>query len=278
MAWPYRFQLSKYDPQQRGTDYWLREDEWSGRRDIGAAFGGQVLTEDEYLETENRYLYAVEQVFSEVGADAVTVRWLTSPPVPPADWRDLEEGSVLPVSRALDLARLVLRQDLDARLEVPDRVAVDVGDYLLVYVLSETPLPAARAEAERVGLFVGPDVSSPRQLWIEDPDEPVHPGFAPGDPLVRVLSANDPDGEDPERRVGAWRYPESAVPALRDLLVTVPGDDDLLHDYRVTDRIRDAVGEILGVRLDPKLIYWLETMTEAPPDEVFWTDLAAFPR
>ena len=48
--------VCKYDPAFRDEKGAYKKDEWTDFSDIGRAFDGKVFTEEEYYETEDRYV------------------------------------------------------------------------------------------------------------------------------------------------------------------------------------------------------------------------------
>ena len=55
----YYWRITKYDPKNRDINGIYLKDEWTDYSDIGKKFEDHILTEDEYLKTENAYITSV---------------------------------------------------------------------------------------------------------------------------------------------------------------------------------------------------------------------------
>lgn len=249
----YEYRVTKYNSALRDRFDSYTGDEWTTRRDIGDEIGGHVLTEDEYLETENKYLYALETFAHESGVRRLTVVGLDKPSATPAEFADLTEGASISVDRALDVVRHMLREGpLTARLEDDERFYVHVGYDMYMWIGSHVECADAVAQAERIGLFVDRDIISPLhpdpadRYWWLDEDAPV------GHELVSY--ARD-DGRTLER----WPIADEKVPGLRQLFTPKPDDEKFYDAYEIADDQLERIGRILGMRLDPDLDYLLQT-------------------
>jgi hypothetical protein len=223
-------------------------------RDIGREIGGHVLTEQEYLDTENRYLHALRAFAQESDVRRLTVVDLYKPPAVPQRWQHLREGETVSLDDAVEIVRVMLREGpLFARLEDADRFYVHVGDYMYMWIGSHVDCVNAVAEAERVGLFVDPGVESSvaphpddERYWWLDEDRPIR--------HVLVSFARD-DG----RTLQQWAVPDEKVPQLRALFEIHAGDDQFYDAYEVDEVRRARVSEILDLPLSPELRYSLAT-------------------
>ena len=55
------YRISKYDPRFRKNGV-QPQNEWTSFSDIGCSFDGEMLTIEQYIEVENRYLACVESI------------------------------------------------------------------------------------------------------------------------------------------------------------------------------------------------------------------------
>ncbi|MBQ6890162.1 MAG: hypothetical protein IJN53_04000 [Oscillospiraceae bacterium] len=55
------YRISKYDPRFRKNGVYT-QNVWTSFSDIGSSFDGEILTTEQYIEVENRYLACVESV------------------------------------------------------------------------------------------------------------------------------------------------------------------------------------------------------------------------
>ena len=54
------YRISKYNPKYRDEHGIYTRDEWTSISDVGEYFNGYEVTMEEYLETENRYVKAID--------------------------------------------------------------------------------------------------------------------------------------------------------------------------------------------------------------------------
>ena len=73
---PEVFQVSKYDPIFRNAEGAYQKDEWTDFSDIGKTFEGKVFTEEEYYQTEDRYVAFALEALKQAGDECVRVRLL----------------------------------------------------------------------------------------------------------------------------------------------------------------------------------------------------------
>lgn len=60
------YRISKYNPQNIKNGKYVM-DEWTDFSDIGEMFCGKILTEEEYLWTENNYILCIENIIENSG-------------------------------------------------------------------------------------------------------------------------------------------------------------------------------------------------------------------
>lgn len=66
--------ISKYDPSNRNHDgYYFRDDEWLDASNIGIGRGGKILTLDDYLAVEDKYVSAAQQFIDILGIKQLTI-------------------------------------------------------------------------------------------------------------------------------------------------------------------------------------------------------------
>jgi hypothetical protein len=250
----HHYRVTRYDPATRtpwgtiGTGLW----HWS---DLGKEVDGEPLTEDRWLEAENRYLYAVDMFARESGVQRLVLLHLGVLPAAPERWQGLREGDQVSLEQALDLVRIMLRDGpVQARLEVPDRFYVHLGDYLELWVGSSVDCVAAVAEAERIGLYVEPGQPSPVLPEADDRFWWLNPEFPVGHRLVTTARSDGSVLDD-------WDVPASAVPRLQALFPPDPGDPNFWDSYEVDEGRRPAVEQLLGRALDPAADHTLTTFS-----------------
>lgn len=245
----FHYRVTKYDSSLRDAHDFYGREEWFGWYDIGEEIGGHVLTEEEYQEVENKYLYAAETFIQESGVERLVAYDVS-------DTRgELVEGASLTVDQAIELTRLMLREEsVSARLEAGDRFYLHVGDRMNMWVGTERSCPNAVAEAKRIGLFVDEGVSSP--IWDETPADR-HWWLEEGAPVRWQLAAFARDSGEP---AGTVEIPAERVGDLHRLFPAKRYDPLFRDRYPVTEALRARVGELLQVSLDPALDYVVGTV------------------
>lgn len=231
------------------------DDTWTGFADIGTAFDGHTLTEDEYLEVENKYLYVHSVFMQQAGVQRLTVLDLEIDDRAPARWSGLREDAEISADDAVQLLRPLLREQISARLEVADTFYLHVGYDMMTYVGTTEPVPYAVDEAGRIGLFVEENVPSP---MIPDPAERFW-WLTDGAPVRHRVSSFDKVSGKPLDR---YEIPDSTLPSV---LAAVPAHaDDPSHwdKYALTpDQLARILPE-LGLRADPERSYTLVSYSD----------------
>jgi hypothetical protein len=160
MGW-HGVRITKYDPGLRDERGAFTGDDWTSVSDVGESFAGEVLTFAHYVAIEGRHVEAVATFLEEAGVERLTLAGVELVP----DWADgvpgFREGDSLDRLGALDRLRLMLREEMSARLEAPTLYCHVGYDYYL-YVGTTTPCPRSVGAAREVGLFVDEDFVSPQ--------------------------------------------------------------------------------------------------------------------
>jgi hypothetical protein len=245
------YRVTKYDTVFRDEHDFYRRNEWLGYYDVGEEIEGHVLTEDEYLEVENRYLYAVETFLREAGVEELVAHDVN-------DVKGLRpelfEGALYSVDEAIGLAREILREEpFYARLEAEGRFYLHVGERMYMWIGTDRECPHAVAEARRIGLFVEEGVPSPE--WNEPASER-HYWLRDGAPVrYRLLSTDRTTGEI----LGSVEIPEERVDALRRLFRPKRYDPHFRDRYVVGDGERAEAAAVLEADLNPDVDYVIST-------------------
>lgn len=156
---PFCWRISRYDPEQRDSRGAYPADDWTSLADVGEAFGGRVLTLNEYQRVEDLYVTAAISFAREADVGSLEIT-------------HVEKGSDVSCSAAKwpvsdeSLLREMLREEVICRLEAADgRFQLDIGTDLYLFIESSTDCPAAVRETEARGLFVEPGLRS--EYWSE---------------------------------------------------------------------------------------------------------------
>ncbi|WP_043464611.1 hypothetical protein [Kitasatospora sp. MBT66] len=145
----HQYRVVKYSPEERDGS----APAWTAMCDIGRSFGGVVLTEAVYLETEERYLAAVRRFAAAQGVTELCVDALEVYPES-SWWQRVAEGDRLPLDEAVELLRFFLREDYVWCLLSGDGFFLHPSyDYYLYLGLTREPERAVE-ETRRSGLHV----------------------------------------------------------------------------------------------------------------------------
>jgi len=109
-----QYRITKYNPASRDTRGAFLSDEWTSLRDIGRAFTGGILTEDEYRRVEQAYISSAIAFLKEGGLSSLTVEGLENNNGVALGFR---EGSILTLQQVGDPIGQMLREEFWCRLE-----------------------------------------------------------------------------------------------------------------------------------------------------------------
>lgn len=165
--------ITKYDPADR---------------DEHGHYSGAEVAVSDHGPVEAAYLAAIAAFAEASGIDRLEIRepavtgfvhFGAEPPAEghglgelfPADLAGYHDGAEVPLSVALELVRVMLRdQGAWCRLEAGDVFTVHVGWDQYVYVGSDQLCPDAVARTRELGLFPEPMAASPYAAELEEPE------------------------------------------------------------------------------------------------------------
>jgi hypothetical protein len=104
------YRISKYDPRYR-IDGIYQKDEWTAISDIGKAFDGTVLTENEYYKVEQSYVNFVLSVCNLQGIDRLEIVDLEN--YNKLHWANRQQ---LNTQQSEEFIKLCLREEIWGRL------------------------------------------------------------------------------------------------------------------------------------------------------------------
>lgn len=167
----YEYRISKYNPDNRDASGVYLGDDWTDVSSIGESFNGSVLTVPSYVDTENKFLLAVEALWNLNSVSSMKVLDIeTSGPRDLALALDGFEDTILEITSNATvvrenlnvLVRACLRGMFWCRLVCSNepKVFIHFGSYLYMYFGS---LVEIRPE----------DV--PAEIYVEKYISPYHP-------------------------------------------------------------------------------------------------------
>ena len=127
--------ISKYNPIHRDINGYYLKHEWISYYDIGKRFPDGILTEDAYLNIENKYLYVVKVLFHVMPIATFRIKDLE---VYNRKYKKvLREGEQIPENRINTIVRLIMREMFWCKL-VNEYVEVHFGyDYYIFIVFKK---------------------------------------------------------------------------------------------------------------------------------------------
>jgi hypothetical protein len=167
----FEYRVTKYDPSKRDAQGRYLADEWIMYSQVGQAFGGVVLTMEEYERTERAYINAALSMLDECGVESLRVRALENRDRVRECSFDLYEDAVLSGDQLGEALRYLLREQFWCRLEADDGSFIHIGwDY---YMYIGLPCGASRAilAAKAEGLFVEPLMSPYKETGKDSPTD-----------------------------------------------------------------------------------------------------------
>jgi len=143
------YRVTKYDPALRDATGAYTADDWTSVTDIGRAFAGVILTEDEYRRVEQAYIDSALAFLREGRLSSLTIEGLENHNELKLEF---DEGSVLTPVQVGKLIPQVLREEFWCRLQDRDGFVHFGWDYYL-YVGVPHRCPEAERFAADLGLY-----------------------------------------------------------------------------------------------------------------------------
>lgn len=161
-----QFQISKYNPSLKTEAGKLLKDDWTAVSDIGKIFSGKLLTVEEYLSVENRYILFLKSILNETESTYLKVVGLekfddylkkldnlTYEYKSDEIYESLTEGKLLNLNDSLILLKLILRENVWCYL-TNKFITIKIGyDYYIDLTIEKKPKIFDTLE-ENYGLFV----------------------------------------------------------------------------------------------------------------------------
>lgn len=152
----HQYRVTKYDPLKRDEQGRFLEIEWTAFSDVGNTFAGQVLSEQVYYQVEEAYVSTALAFLKEAGIDKLSLTSLENHQKHREPGIDIRPGQIYGLKELETLFRLVLREKLWCKFEIPNRAYVHFGWDYYMYVGVPGECPASSAQAKKLGLFVEP--------------------------------------------------------------------------------------------------------------------------
>lgn len=168
----YKYNISKYNPAFRDSNWRYMKEDWTGISDIGKTFDGKVLAVEDYIATEDSYIKAIQTIF-----DFFNLEYLKVYDVRKSfgDNQFLELINMRKVKYTSDIlelyniansiekleyedldlfCRLLLREDIGAKIWYPRKVKIFICYDYLMGIHSSRSIEKIIPAIETLGLFV----------------------------------------------------------------------------------------------------------------------------
>lgn len=155
------FRVTKYNPQFRDAHGRYLADDWTSISDVGECFAGIELMQEAYLAIESKYLAAIRFFARDSCVSRLRVNELEIESADSDPGYEIVDGWWLDLAEAIEVARLVLREELWCKLEDEGRLRVHFGYDYYMYIESNSCCDCAVEETRELGLFVERDFPSP---------------------------------------------------------------------------------------------------------------------
>ncbi len=148
------FRISKYDPRLRICGKYMA-DEWTDYSDIGRSFDGKILTEEEYLSIENRYLCCIRDIMNCSCIPYMLISGLEI--YEKCIW---SEGCIVSVEKIDTIIRDCFRNVCWCKLEYDD-MYIHFGYDFYIYVSTHSEADVVNEICNRYSLFAEEIFASP---------------------------------------------------------------------------------------------------------------------
>jgi hypothetical protein len=173
------YRITKYNPDFRDEDGAFQGEDRISISDVGKNFSGRILTFEEYLSVENKYISSALHFFNETNLKNLSVVGLEQKQDQKRNVEDvrfsgidyekknLREGVAIDVSNLPQLCRLVLREIIWCRLKSGQDFYIHFGYDYYMYIRTSVWPDSSVNFAKELGLFVE-EMESP---YLESPEE-----------------------------------------------------------------------------------------------------------
>ena len=160
------YRITKYNPDFRDEDGVFEGEDWTSISDVGKNFSGRILTFEEYLSVENKYISSALHFFNETDLKKLSVVGLEQKQDQKRNIEDarfsginyekniFREGMEIDGSNLPQLCRLILREIIWCRLESNQNFYIHFGWDFYMYIGTSIWPDVSIDFTKREGLFV----------------------------------------------------------------------------------------------------------------------------
>jgi hypothetical protein len=173
------YRITKYNPDFRDKNGAFQGEDWTSISDVGKNFSGRILTFEEYLSVENKYISSALHFFNETDLKNLSVVGLEQKQDQKRDFEDarfsgldyekknFREGMKIDGSNLPQLCRLILREIIWCRLESDQNFYIHFGWDFYMYIGTSIWPDASVDFTRQQGLFVE-EIESPYSQLSEE--------------------------------------------------------------------------------------------------------------
>jgi hypothetical protein len=167
-----KYNISKYNPELKDNSGRYLKEDWTAISDIGKSFDGKVLSSEDYLEMEDKYIKAVYEILDFCNLKSLNVQDVRKSfkydrfielinerkIVYNEDllklYNSLESIKILPYQEIGLFCRLLLREDIGAKVSYPRKLKIFICYDYLLGIHSNRSIEKVIPRIKDLGLFV----------------------------------------------------------------------------------------------------------------------------
>ncbi|BCJ98308.1 hypothetical protein [Anaerocolumna chitinilytica] len=167
----YKYNISKYNPIFRDSNWTYRKEDWTAISDIGKSFDNKILTVTDYIETENKYIKTVKLILNYLELDYIYVHDVRRSFSKEVFADMIKKRETLYSSEMINMydkaerikklerkdvdafIKLLLREDIGAKVFYPRRLRIFICYDFLMGVNCSRSLENIIPEIEALGLY-----------------------------------------------------------------------------------------------------------------------------
>lgn len=161
----HKFRITKYNPALRDKKGSYLKNEWTSMYDVGKVFDKKKFSIEDYLSIEQKYLTAITTIFGENLINQMKIKNIEKFYIHhecfeyyTQDLIDqfclLNEKTVITKKVLTNILRLILRENIWARIETRDHQYIHFGYDYYMYTGIKNVEDSIIRDVERLGLFV----------------------------------------------------------------------------------------------------------------------------
>ncbi|MBQ3207619.1 MAG: hypothetical protein IJN30_00090 [Bacteroidales bacterium] len=158
-------EIVKYSPEYYDENGVYQRNEWTAFSDIGKEYEGKVVTKEDYLDVENRFIDITQSILKAAGCTYITLGYIYS------RRKNLKEGKRVRISDIAPYIRLALRgKAYIVFINSKRNIQFDFSeDYLYMHLYCRISDSQLNSIVESRGLYLDPRVK--RVIMFDDDND-----------------------------------------------------------------------------------------------------------